>query len=91
LTRGKRAIKCWSGGLGDDIHNVISKVEGFIFEQAPKPVVNMITRFARIATRGRSNTFSSCASCGGTSVMKADTNNLGRAGRLNNMFKKKGN
>ena len=87
--RLKGRIQCWSGGVGDDVHTVISKVEGFVLENAPAVIVGAVRRFAKAVTRGASNTVSSCSSCGGTAVMDPSKNNLGRAGALNSFFKKK--
>lgn len=86
--RLKGRIDCWSGGVGDDVHTVISKVEGFVLEQAPAVIVNAVRRFAQAVTNGKSNKVSGCSSCGGTTVMDPSKNNLGRAGALNSFFKK---
>ena len=87
--RLKGKIDCWSGGVGDDVHEFISKVEGFVLEKAPAPIVGIVRRFAKAVTKGKSSTFTACSSCGGTAVMDAKVNNLGRAGALNSFFKKK--
>lgn len=81
--RHKGNVQCWSGGIGDDIHDVVCKVEGWVLEKAPAPIVKMVRRFAKAASKGKSNSFAGCASCGGTSIMNPAVENLGRAGKLN--------
>lgn len=81
-----KAIKCWSGGVGDDVHTVISKVEGFVIDNAPEPIVRLVRRFATAVTKGKSSTVTGCSSCGGTRTMDPKVNNLGRAGTLNRIL-----
>lgn len=87
--RLKGRIQCWSGGVGDDVHTIISKVEGFVLDNAPAVIVGAVRRFAKALSKGKSSTFTACGSCGGTAVMDSKVNNLGRAGALNSFFKKK--
>ena len=76
--------------MGDDVHTVISKVEGFVLDNAPAVIVGAVRRFAKAVTRGKSNTVSGCSSCGGTAALDPNAkNNLGRAGALNSFLKKK--
>ena len=78
-----KSIKCWSGGVGDDIHNVLTKVEGFVMEKAPEPIQKMVRRFASVISKGKRSSVTGCSSCGGTVVMSPSVANMGRAGKLN--------
>lgn len=75
-------IKCWSSGVGDTIHSILSKVDGFIEKASPAVRGKMQDAIERV-TPSHSRTFGGCSVCGGSRVMKSSGSNLGRAGRFN--------
>jgi len=77
-----RSVKCWSDGLGDDIHSALSVVDGWV-AKTPEVVRSKIQNAIEMLTPSGSKTFRGCAACGGSRVMDPSINNLGRAGRLN--------
>ena len=80
--RNKTTIQCWSEGTGDDIHNALSAVDGWV-AKTPQVIKNIVqVGIARI-TPSHSKTFGGCSACGGSRTMSPKINNLGRAGRLN--------
>ena len=83
-----RAIDCWSDGLGDDLHKALGKVDGYV-KRTPAIVRKTVQAAIQKLTPSKSATFGGCSSCGGSRVFRPYENNLGRAGRMNNLFKKK--
>lgn len=83
-----KGVECWSSGLGDDTHNLLAKVDGFVEKIQSAPVKRIISRAIEIITPSKSKTLGGCSSCGGSRVMKPESDNLGRAGRLNRLFRK---
>lgn len=75
-------IDCWSEGIGDDIHNVLSKVDDFI-EHTPAPVRKVMQAVVAKVTPSKTKRFGSCSSCGGTRAMNPSVDNLGRKDKLN--------
>lgn len=82
--RFKNQIQCWNEGVGDSIHNALSAVDGYV-AKTPEPIRRMVERAISVITPSKSVTFSGCSACGGTHVMNPRKNNLGRAGKLNNI------
>lgn len=81
--------QCWSGGLGDDIHLFVGKIDDAIEKKAPSAVKKAYQTTAQTITKltGKKShkRLSSCSGCGGTVVYdtRIGRANLGRAGRLN--------
>ena len=82
--RNKATTPCWSDGVGDSIHNALTKVDGWI-EHTPEVVQQKVQAAIAFLTPSKSKTFGGCSVCGGSKVMSRSTNNLGRAGTLNNI------
>lgn len=82
LRNKNQGVDCWSDGLGDDIHNTLSKVDGFV-EKAPTAIRNVIEKAISAITPSRSKSFGGCSSCGGGRSFSPSQDNLGRAGKLN--------
>ena len=81
-------VPCWSDGLGDDIHNFMMGVDKKI-AKAPKALSHRIQGLISKMTSGGSRTLGGCSSCGGTTVMNPQADNLGRAGTVNRIRRKK--
>lgn len=84
---GMGQVPCWSGGLGDDIHNVMKGVDKAI-SKAPFKLQQAAQVLISKLTPSGSRTLSGCSSCGGTPVMDPNANNLGRAGTVNNKVRR---
>lgn len=76
---------CWSGGLGDDIHH--KWVKPFLAKVAsvsePTKVGGGIISRIRRGAASMARRVGSCGSCGGTHVYEQSSQNLGRAGQIN--------
>jgi hypothetical protein len=82
--RNSNTTPCWSGGVGDTIHNALTKVDGWI-EHTPEVLQQKVQAAISFLTPSKSKTFGGCSVCGGSKVMSRSSNNLGRAGKLNNI------
>lgn len=81
--RFKSSIPCWSDGAGDDLHSLLSKVDGYVEKIQSSTIKRFIERSIKKITPSGHKKFSSCQTCGGSQVMNPNINNLGRADRLN--------
>lgn len=69
---------CFSSGLGDDLHHKVMKPLFIgLSEAAAKVGLDSLAAGAKKVA--------GCSGCGGTRVYKQASNNLGRAGSVNNM------
>ena len=79
---------CWNDGLGDKLHEFSGKIDHAI-ETFPKPLKKLaqaaVVVATKAATRKGNKKLGGCGTCGGTETFDPDTNNLGRAGSLNNL------
>lgn len=83
--RNVGSIPCWSSGLGDSLHAAAGVVDSAI-KVLPAPLRTGMQKMIAKVTPSRSPTLSGCQSCGGTGTFKSGENNLGRAGKVNNII-----
>lgn len=80
---------CWSGGLGDDLHN---KWIGPFLRRAAAKIAprnsGSIMAVARQAVSEAIKKVANCRTCGGGKVYKEGETGMGRAGKINKVFKK---
>lgn len=74
---------CYSGGLGDDLHQ--KWIAPFLSKTA-----DQLSKLGKLGKAVASivNKVRTCTGCGGTRVFKSGSNNMGRAGTLNQLSKK---
>jgi hypothetical protein len=82
-----KSIKCFNDGVGDAVHEVMGKIDGFV-ERAPKPIKLLIQKVFAEVTPSKSRTLGGCSACGGSRIMAPRANNLGRAGTMNRLFRR---
>jgi hypothetical protein len=83
-----RAVDCWNEGLGDQIHEVMGKVDGYV-KKTPEVVRKKVEAAIQRITPSRSKSFGGCSACGGSRVFHPYENPLGRAGTVNRWTKGK--
>jgi hypothetical protein len=71
---------CYSGGIGDDIHNKWIKPFLSSIEVKVEKMGKLGKLVATVVKKVKS-----CGGCGGTRVFKSGVNNMGRAGKLNKL------
>lgn len=74
---------CFSGGLGDNIHSAISKVESAVLKNIPQRAKTLYHKVVTAISPSSGGKLSGCTRCSGTRGFSAKQNNLGRAGKLN--------
>jgi hypothetical protein len=86
LRLGGNRLPCWNDGLGDRIHEMMKPIDSFV-ANTPEPVKKVLQRAIERITPSKSKTLSGCSACGGSKRMNPNDDNLGRAGKLNRIFK----
>lgn len=73
---------CYSNGIGDSIHELLSGVDKVV-DKLPEALKDKVKKVIQKITPSRTSTLGGCSVCGGTRSFSSKKDNLGRAGRLN--------
>lgn len=82
--RYRGRVKCMRGGRGDDLHALLGKV-GSLIAIAPERVKKAARAVIKKLTKG-SETLGDCNTCGGTTKINRNVDNLGRVDKVNRFF-----